>query len=142
MGSKKHYLIICRQCFFLFHININFLRLPFRVSKSHHNNAHYEHAVAKGNGAFSCGQTGDKGSDAHNDCAQYSRQFMNCHDNHPLLSLTTLGLTIYVMTAYSRAPITIPFSEASPNGMNFTHTNATAHVIHGTRFHFLKVALL
>ena len=31
------------------------LRLPFRVSKSHHNNAYHEHAVTKGNGAFTCG---------------------------------------------------------------------------------------
>lgn len=66
---------------------------------------------------------------------------MNCHDNHPLLSLTTLGFTIYVMSAYSRAPLTIPFKDGRPNGMNFTHTNAMAQVIHGTRFHFLKVAL-
>ena len=28
------------------------LRLPFRVPKSHHDNAHHEHAITKGNGAF------------------------------------------------------------------------------------------
>lgn len=31
------------------------LRLPFRVPKSHHDNAHDEHAITKGNEAFSCG---------------------------------------------------------------------------------------
>jgi len=30
-------------------------RLPFRVPKSHHNNAHYEHAVTEGNSAVTCG---------------------------------------------------------------------------------------
>ena len=27
-------------------------RLPFRVPKSHHDNAYHEHAITKGNGAF------------------------------------------------------------------------------------------
>ena len=30
-------------------------RLPFRVPKSHHDNAYHEHPITKGNGAFGCG---------------------------------------------------------------------------------------
>jgi len=30
-------------------------RLPFRVPKSHHDNAYHKHAITKGNGTFSCG---------------------------------------------------------------------------------------
>lgn len=45
---------VLKQSPFMFYIFIK-SRLPFRITKSHHDNAHYEHAVTKGNSAVTCG---------------------------------------------------------------------------------------